>query len=59
MKEYTAERILADDARDYAYQLNSYFNRGWEFVEKIETHRKQCIDTVVVLQRDRQRGKIV
>lgn len=53
MKEYTAERILADDARDYAYQLNSYFNRGWEFVEKIETHKQQYIDTVVVLKRDR------
>lgn len=52
MKEYTAERIVADDTRDYAYQLNSYFNRGWQFVDKTESCNKSYIDAVVILQRD-------
>lgn len=53
MKEYTAERILADDTRDYAYQLNSLFNKGWEFVDKTESSNRQYIDAVVILQRNR------
>lgn len=53
MKQYKAINMLYEDGFDYADQLNSYFNAGWEFVESIEIgNARDGHDIVVVLASD-------
>lgn len=53
MKQYKAIDLFYEDGRDYARQLQSYFDCGWEFVSSEEIGNAYGgKDTVVILASD-------